>query len=186
VKDLQKPVKPDCKDGYSGTGETLAALVGPVLIVDPDPEHSEIVARAVRQVCRDVVILQTYEDAREWLDCTRFHYVLICPTDDDSRSPIELLKYIGRTRYDLPVLILGEKDRQRRCEMRDIASNLGIVFFSFPHPIELGAVRVLLADRRSRTAGLPVAHMWGGVTVDSLFAQHRKKMPVKRAAGVKE
>jgi hypothetical protein len=85
------------------------------------------------------------------------------------------MKYIGAVGYKLPVVILGEKNQEQRGKMRDIAAELRMTVHTFPYPVELGVLRVLLADQRSKTAGLPVAHMWGGVKVDTVVARHRPK-----------
>jgi hypothetical protein len=153
---------------------TLASLMGPVLIVNRHFENSRVVARAVRSICQEIVVMETCDDARIWLDCARSHYVIICPTDGD-RSYVDLVKYIGAVGYKLPVVILGERDKEQRGKMRDIASELKMTIHTFPYPVELGVLRVLLADERSKKAGLPAAHMWGGVKVDTVVARHRPK-----------
>lgn len=158
--------------------ETLASLMGPVLIVNRNFKSSRVVARAVRSICQEIVVVETCEDARVWLDCARSHYVIICPADGDT-SYVELVKYIGAVGYSLPVAILGEKDQEQRGKIRDIASDLKVPVHTFPYPVELGVLRVLLADQRSKTAGLPAAHMWGGVKVDTVVARHRPNGDVK-------
>lgn len=158
--------------------KTLASLMGPVLIVDRHFENSRVVARAVRSICQEAVVLETCDDARIWLECARSHYVIICAVDGD-RSYVELVKYIGSVGYKLPVVILGEKDKEQRGKMRDIASELKMTIHTFPYPVELSVLRVLLADERAKTAGLPVAHMWGGVKVDTVVARHRSKGDAK-------
>jgi DNA-binding NtrC family response regulator len=158
--------------------KTLASLMGPVLIVNPDIEKSRVVERAVRRICQEIVVTESCEEARVWLDCARSHYVIICPTDGDT-SYVDLVKYIGTVRYHLPVVILGEKDQDQRGRMRDIASELKMTIHTFPYPVELSVLRVLLANQRSKTAGLPIAHMWGGVKVDTVVAQHRPKKDAK-------
>ena len=160
------------------SAKTLASLMGPVLIVTRHLQSSRVVARAVRSICQEIVVMETCEDARIWLDCARSHYVIICPTDDD-RSYLDFVKYIGAVGYPLPVVILGEKDQEQRARMRDIASDLKMTIHTFPYPVELSVLRVLLADERAKKAGLPVAHMWGGVKVDTVVARHRSKADAK-------
>lgn len=162
--------------------KTLASLMGPVLIVNRHFENSRVVERAVGRICQEIVVTETCEDARVWLDCAQSHYVVICPTDGDT-SYVELVKYIGTVGYHLPVVILGEKNQEQRGKMRDIASELKMTIHTFPYPVELGVLRVLLANQRSKTAGLPVAHMWGGVKVDTAVAQHRPKCDTEATAG---
>lgn len=95
--------------------KTLASLMGPVLIVNPDIEKSRVVERAVRRICQEIVVTESCEEARVWLDCARSHYVIICPTDGDT-SYVDLVKYVGTVRYHLPVVILGEKIRTSAAE----------------------------------------------------------------------
>ena len=154
------------------SAKTLASLMGPVLIVNRHVENSRVVERAVRSICQETVVAETCEDARVWLDCARSHCVIICPTDGDI-SYVELVTYIGAVGYPLPVVILGEKDQQLRGLLRDIATERKMTVHTFPYPVELGLLRVLLADQRAKTAGLPAAHMWGGVKVDTVVARHR-------------
>ena len=154
------------------SAKTLASLMGPVLIVNRHFENSRVVERAVRSICQETVVVENCEDARVWLDCARSHCVIICPTDGD-RSYVELVTYIGAVGYPLPVVILGEKDQQLRGLLRDIAAERKMTVHTFPYPVELGLLRVLLADQRAKTAGLPAAHMWGGVKVDTVVARHR-------------
>ena len=162
------------------SAKTLASLMGPVLIVNRHFENSRVVARAVRSICHEIVVMESCDDARVWLGCARSHYVIICPTDGDT-SYVELVKYIGAIGYELPVVILGEKDQEQRGRMRDIASDLKMTVHTFPYPVELGVLRVLLADQRAKTAGLPAAHMWGGVKVDTVVALHRSESEAKTA-----
>jgi hypothetical protein len=154
------------------SAKTLASLMGPVLIVNRHFEKSRGVERAVRSICQETVVVKTCEDARVWLDCARSHCVVICPTDGD-RSHVELVTHIGAIGYPLPVVILGEKDQQLRGLLRDIATEQKMSIHTFPYPVELGLLRVLLADQRAKAAGLPAAHMWGGVKADTVVARHR-------------
>ncbi len=172
--------------GELGSEDTLASLMGPVLIIDCHFERSRVVARAVRSICHEILLLDTCGDAREWLGCARAHCIVICPSDGD-RSHIELIEYIGCLGYKLPVVIIGERDKSLRSEMRSIAAGLGMTLYTFPYPVELSVLRVLLADQRSRTAGLPAAHTWGGVNVDTVVARHREisgKAPDRRSRAI--
>jgi hypothetical protein len=148
--------------------------MGPALIVSRHFINSRVVARAVSSICQEIVVLETCEEARVWLDCARSYYVILYPTDGD-QSYVELVKYIGAVGYRLPVVILGERDKEQRRKMREIASGLQMTIHTFPCPVDVGVLRVLLADQRSKTAGLPVAHIWGGVKVDTVVARRRSK-----------
>ena len=154
------------------SAKTLASLMGPVLIVNRHFESSCVVERSGRSICQETVVVETCEDARVWLDCARSHCVIICPTDGDE-SYVELVRHIGAIGYSLPVVILGEKDQQRRGLLRDVATERKMTIHTFPYPVELCLLRVLLADQRAKTAGLAAAHMWGGVKVDTVVARHR-------------
>ena len=159
---------------------TLASLMGPVLIVGRNLKYSGVVARAVRSICHETMILETCDDAKVWLECARSHHVIMFVEDGD-RSYVDLVKYIGSLAYTLPVVLIGEKDKVQRGAMRIIASDLRMTFYTFPHAVELGVLRVILADQRAKTAGLPVAHIWGGVKVDTVVARYRKNPDGKRS-----
>lgn len=143
----------------------------PVLIVDDNETTTAALSRAVERIRLSSIVVNSLEEARRLLPTQKFHYLIVCSRRGDA-SYIMLFAELARLGYRLPVVLLGEDDMDLRARVRTLASEADITLHCFPPPIELGVIRVLLADQRARDAGLPVSHVWGGISSRSAFDSH--------------
>lgn len=143
----------------------------PVLIVDDNEATTGALSRAIERIRLASIVVGSLDEARRLLPTRRFHYLLICSRRGDA-SYIVLFAELAGLDYRLPVVLLGEDDMDLRARVRSMAAEANITLHCFPPPIELGVIRVLLADQRARDAGLPVSHVWGGISSRSAYESH--------------
>jgi len=143
----------------------------PVLIVDDEGSMSYALTRAIEKIRLNAIVANSANEALRYLKTQRCHYLLIC-SQPDAASYAALMSQVEQLSYSLPVVLLGEDDIDLRANIRHQASTAGVTLHCFPKPIPLGVIRVLLADQRARDAGLPVAHVWGGMSSRSAYESH--------------
>jgi two-component system chemotaxis response regulator CheY len=143
-----------------------------LLVIDDDAAQRKLVSLAAAKAGHAVTFAVSCADAIAKLGERQFDCVTLDLALGDGDG-LEVLKAMNATGQTVPVIVISGMDRLRREESRFTARALGIEMKSLPKPVDLAALRVLLANLRYQSLGLPMIHMWGGVAVNNLADDHR-------------
>ena len=144
-----------------------------LLVIDDDATQRKLVSLAAIKAGHTVTFAESCAEAITKLAERQFDCVTLDLELGDGDG-LDVLTAMNATGQLVPVIVISGMDRVRREESRFLARALGIEMKSLPKPVDLGALRVLLANLRYQSLGLPMIHMWGGVAVNSLADDHRK------------
>ena len=143
-----------------------------LLVIDDDATQRKLVSLAAAKAGHAVTFAISCADAIVKLRERQFDCVTLDLALGDGDG-LDVLKAMNATGQTVPVIVISGMDRVRREESRFMARALGIEMKSLPKPVDLAALRILLANLRYQSLGLPMIHMWGGVAVSNLADDHR-------------
>jgi two-component system chemotaxis response regulator CheY len=133
----------------------------PMLIVDDEPLHRCLIACAARKAgfCPEEAA------SSAGALCRLRQASFACVTLDlklDDGDGIQILRAMADWHYVGSVMIISGADGSSRSDARRMAKRWGIVpSHCFPKPIDLAALRIAFAQRRSQLLGLPMMCEWG-------------------------
>ncbi|HEY8334054.1 MAG TPA: response regulator [Tardiphaga sp.] len=160
------------KMAAAAVGGAAAKQALHLLVIDDDATQRKLVSLAAAKAGHAVTFAISCADAIAKLRERQFDCVTLDLALGDGDG-LEVLKAMNATGQTVPVIVISGMDRVRREESRFMARALGIEMKSLPKPVDLAALRVLLANLRYQSLGLPMIHMWGGVAVSNLADDHR-------------
>lgn len=156
---------PACSDGAERRSLQL-------LVVDDDPVQRALISSAARQAGHSVTLAQSCSEAINQIQIAQFDCVTLDLMLDDGDG-VDVLKAMAEAKFAGVVIIISGMDAPQRIAARSQARSLGIELQSLPKPVDLGALRVCLANLCKTAMGLPVMHTWGGVAVDHVTEEYR-------------
>jgi two-component system chemotaxis response regulator CheY len=160
------------KTAAPATGGLAAKQPLHLLVIDDDATQRKLVSLAAAKAGHAVTFAISCADAIAKLGEQRFDCVTLDLALGDGDG-LEVLRAMSATGQTVPVIVISGMDRVRREECRFMARALGVEMKSLPKPVDLAALRVLLANLRYQSLGLPMIHMWGGVAVNNVADDHR-------------
>lgn len=143
-----------------------------LLVIDDDATQRKLVSLAAAKAGHAVTFAISCADAIARLRERQFDSVTLDLALGDGDG-LEVLKEMNATGQTVPVIVISGMDRVRREESRFMARAPGIEMTGLPTPVDLAALRALLANLRYQSLGLPMIPMWGGVAVSNLADDHR-------------
>jgi two-component system chemotaxis response regulator CheY len=143
-----------------------------LLIVDDDATQRALISSAAKHAGHSVTFALSCAEAIERIHATRFDCVTLDLMLEDGDG-LDVLQAMARAKFAGSVIVVSGMNAARRIAARSYARSLGIELQSLPKPVDLAALRICLANLCKTIMGLPVMHIWGGVSVDGVAEQHR-------------
>ena len=143
-----------------------------LLIVDDDATQRALISAAAKHAGHSVTFARSCSEAMARIHATQFDCVTLDLMLEDGDG-LEVLQAMAKAKFAGALIVISGMNAARRIAARAYARSLGIELQSLPKPVDLAALRICLANLCKTTMGLPVMHIWGGVSVDGVAEQHR-------------
>ncbi|WP_322516066.1 response regulator [Rhodopseudomonas palustris] len=156
----------DTREHDAAHAETVPdKLIGllSLLVVDDDPMQRMLIAAAAEKAGYAVTQASSCAEGTALIRERSFDCITLDLRLDDGDGA-DVMRAMAEARYCGPMIVISGMDSDRRRASRALARSLGMdLLQTFPKPIDLAALRISLANLRSRIAGLPIVHSWGEV-----------------------